>query len=146
VTFSKRIPLFLGTAALLACVAMPATAAAKPTEVNLEKSRYGKVLFDGKQRALYLFTKDGTGDSQCYGACATAWPPFYAKGKLKGGPGVNQSMLGTTTRTDGRRQVTYAGKPLYYYITDKDPLEITCHNVDEFGGIWYVLGRNGAPA
>ena len=84
------------------------------------------------------------GPSRCFGACGKAWPRFFAKGKLVAGTGVNRGLLGTTKRTDGRRQVTYAGQPLYYYVTDTKPGQITCQDVVEFGGTWYVVGRSGA--
>ncbi len=140
-----KLLLPLAAIALLAASAAPSSAMAR-TELTLDKSRYGKVLFDGKGRALYLFEKDGTGPSQCYDACAHAWPPFLKRGRLTGGPGVNKKLVGTTQRTDGTTQVTYAGKPLYYYITDRSPGEITCHNVNEFGGLWLVVNRAGAGA
>jgi predicted lipoprotein with Yx(FWY)xxD motif len=117
----------------------------KSTKLKLQDSEFGKVLFDGRGGALYMFTSDGRGPSTCYGDCAVAWPPFYAKGKLRGGPGVKAKLLGRTTRTDGRRQVTYAGRPLYYY--EHDPRnQILCHDVFEFGGDWLVLQASGKPA
>jgi predicted lipoprotein with Yx(FWY)xxD motif len=117
----------------------------RTTEVRLRGSDYGRVLFDDKGGALYLFTKEEGRESECYGACARAWPPFYARGKLEAGPGVNQSLLGKTERRDGRKQVTYAGHPLYYYIDDPRN-EVDCHNVFEFGGDWLAVQASGEPA
>jgi predicted lipoprotein with Yx(FWY)xxD motif len=57
--------------------------------------------------------------------------------------GVRQPLIGTTRRRDGRQQVTYNGRPLYYYIGDKSPGQVLCQNVDEFGGTWLVLRQNG---
>jgi predicted lipoprotein with Yx(FWY)xxD motif len=48
-------------------------------------------------------------------------------------------------RADGRLQATYNGHPLYFYIHDNEPGEVLCQNVEEFGGKWYVVKRNGAP-
>jgi predicted lipoprotein with Yx(FWY)xxD motif len=56
---------------------------------------------------------------------------------------VNRSLLGTTKRRDGRRQVTYAGRPLYYYVNDRKPGQILCQNVAEFGGTWLVVRPSG---
>ena len=53
-----------------------------------------------------------------------------------------KSLLGTARRRDGRRQVTYAGKPLYYYAHE-GPGEVLCHNVHLNGGLWWVLGPSG---
>jgi len=109
--------------------------------VKLRNSEYGRVLFSGKDQAVYLFTKDDPRRSRCYGACAEAWPPFYAKGGPRAGRGVKQSLLGTTKRRDGRRQITYRGHPLYFY--DEPPRQILCQNVVEFGGTWLVVNPKG---
>ena len=123
----------------------PAQRPTKTTRVRLESSDYGRVLFDGRGGALYLFTADEQGKSACYGACAKAWPPFIARGRLRAGEGVDQGLLGTTRRAGGRRQVTYAGQPLYYYVHDT-PHEVYCHDVYEFGGDWLVVQASGDPA
>ena len=60
----------------------------------------------------------------------------------KAGAGVKPSLLGTTKRADGRIQVTYNGRPLYYYVGD--PVgQVRCQNVSEFGGLWLVVRANG---
>jgi predicted lipoprotein with Yx(FWY)xxD motif len=56
---------------------------------------------------------------------------------------VRRSLLGSIRRRDGRRQVTYAGKPLYYYAHE-GPGQVLCHNVKLNGGLWWVVGANGA--
>jgi len=117
-------------------------AAASTSTVTVRSSAYGKILFDGGGRALYAFTKDLRGRSVCAGACAKAWPPYLVRQRPKAGLGVKTSLLGTTKRTDGRRQVTYNGRPLYYYVGD--PVgQVRCQNVSEFGGLWLVLRANG---
>jgi predicted lipoprotein with Yx(FWY)xxD motif len=119
---------------------------AKQMEVltlTLRNTRYGRILFDGKSRVLYGFTRDRRGGpSQCYGACARAWPVYFAKGRLQAGSGVNRRLLGTVRRRDGRRQITYNGWPLYYYAHE-GPREVKCQNVREFGGLWLVVKPNG---
>jgi predicted lipoprotein with Yx(FWY)xxD motif len=142
----------LGAAAIFAgggeagsMAATQATAAKKTTKVQLRESKFGKVLFAGNGRVLYLFTSDTAGTSNCSGECAAAWPPFYARGKLVAGDGVNRKLLGRTTRPDGRKQVTYKGHPLYFYVHDPRG-EILCHNVNEFGGDWLVVRASGKPA
>jgi predicted lipoprotein with Yx(FWY)xxD motif len=115
-------------------------------ELQVMGSRYGDVLFDGKGFALYLFTDDKKGKSRCYGACAKAWPPFTTKGKPSPGPGADGSLLGTTKRKNGSKQVTYDGHPLYYYEDDDEVGEILCHDVNEFGGRWLVVQPDGNPA
>jgi len=118
-------------------------AAPRPT-VIAKSSRYGKILFDGRGYVLYAFTKDARGRSACAGDCARAWPPYFAKGVLRVGEGLQSSKIGTIKRAGGRLQVTYAGRPLYYYVGDDGPGVIRCQNVFEFGGDWLVLRPSGA--
>jgi predicted lipoprotein with Yx(FWY)xxD motif len=140
----------LGTAVIaLALLALAPTAmsreSAAPT-LSVKSSAFGRVLFDGRGYGLYAFTRDKNGRSACYGACARAWPVYYAKGTLRQGNGIKRSLLGTTKRRDGRRQVTYAGRPLYYYVKDRMPGQILCQNVAEFGGTWLVVRPSGKLA
>jgi predicted lipoprotein with Yx(FWY)xxD motif len=111
--------------------------------VKVMNSRYGRMLFDGKGRALYLFTRERTSRSRCYGDCASAWPPFLTRGKPRARSGVKSSLLGTTRRRNGRTQVTYRGHPLYYYVDDREPGQVLCQDVVEFGGTWLVVSPSG---
>ena len=110
--------------------------------VAVHPSAYGPILFDGKGFVLYAFTHDRKGKSRCYGACAAAWPPYLATSP-KAGAGARRSLLGTTRRSDGSLQVTYAGRPLYYYVGDSRPGRILCQNVEEYGGLWLVVRGSG---
>jgi predicted lipoprotein with Yx(FWY)xxD motif len=141
----KRVALAVALAALAAVAVVHVTAAgaaAKPT-LTVRSSSYGKILFDGRGFVLYAFTKD-KGRSACFEECARAWPPYIAKGTLKVGAGLDKAKLGTTKRPDGSRQVTYGGRPLYYYVGDKSPGEIRCQNVFEYGGLWLVMRGSSA--
>lgn len=156
------VRVLLATAALAATALFAATASAaeelsltgpeavakgkKATVVQVGESIYGDVLFDGKGFVLYLFTKDTPNKSRCKGDCAEAWPPYIKTGKLKPGEGVDGSALATTERRDGSKQVTYHGRPLYYYEHDDKPGQILCHDVAEFGGDWLVVQPDGQPA
>jgi predicted lipoprotein with Yx(FWY)xxD motif len=112
--------------------------------LTVRSTRFGRILFDGRGRALYAFTRDRRGGrSRCYGACAKAWPVSFAKGRLLAGKGVKQALLGTSRRRDGRLQVTYNRRPLHYYVGDKKPGQVLCQNVDEFGGTWLVVRPSG---
>lgn len=112
--------------------------------VTLHRSAYGKILADSRGRALYLFTHDDS-KSRCYGACAKAWPPLLTKGAPRAGKRVKQRLLGSVKRSDGRRQVTYHGHPLYYYVGDHEPGQVLCQAALEYGGYWYVVKRSGEP-
>lgn len=133
--------------ALIALLAIAGSAQASPQAKNTliaAKSRYGTVLFDGKGRALYGFTHDKRGKpSTCYGPCARAWPVYYKPRAIRAGKGVDPHLLGTVKRKDGRRQITYAGWPLYYYVGDTSHGAISCQNVREYGGLWLVVSPSG---
>ena len=108
-------------------------------------SPLGMVLFDGTGQAIYLFDKERTAVPDCYGDCAAAWPPVLTKGEPRGESGVSGSKLGTSKRSDGSTQVTYAGHPLYYFAHEGKNV-VTCHNVSEFGGLWLAVTPAGKPA
>ncbi len=120
------------------------TAQAATQTLTVRSTRYGRILFDGRGRVLYGFTRDRRGGpSRCYGACAKAWPVYFVKGTaVQAGAGVQKSLIGTTRRSDGRRQYTYRGWPLYYYAHE-GPGEVRCQNVSEFGGVWLVVRPDG---
>jgi predicted lipoprotein with Yx(FWY)xxD motif len=115
-------------------------------EVRIQVSElppYGKVLTDGDGRALYMFTKDSKGTSDCYDACAKAWPPVVASGKPAAGPGLDDSKIGSTQRKDGATQVTYNGMPLYYFVKDQGPGEAKGQGIKAQGGEWYLVSPDG---
>jgi predicted lipoprotein with Yx(FWY)xxD motif len=130
------------TSAVPASSAAGGAAQARAT-LSVRSSDYGRILFDGRGYALYAFTSDPRGRSVCTGACARAWPPYVVRGKLRAGAGVKAELLGTIRRAGGSRQVTYAGRPLYYYVNDRRPGEVRCQNVFEFGGLWLVVRPSG---
>ena len=127
---------FLGSAAT--------TEAAARATLTASPSAYGRILFDGRGFVLYGFTADRKGRTACAGACATAWPPYLVSGSLRAGRGISKSLLGTIRRPDGTRQLTYAGRPLYFYVGDNKPGQILCQGVSEFGGDWLVIRPSGA--
>jgi predicted lipoprotein with Yx(FWY)xxD motif len=125
----------------------PTERAGKPRKaamIVLRGSEFGSMLFDSAKQAIYVFENDRPKETVCYGECAEAWPPVYTDGPPKAGRGVDQSLLGAIERRDGRMQVTYAGKPLYFYAHES-PGEVRCHNVDLNGGLWWVVGPDGKP-
>lgn len=118
--------------------------AGKGRLIKAVDSEYGQVIADAKGEAFYLFDREDGPKSECYGACARAWPPVLTSGKPRAGKGAKAGLLGTTKRKNGKLQVTYDGQPLYYYVDDS-PGTILCQNVDEFGGLWLVVKPNGSP-
>ena len=112
--------------------------------VVVRRSEYGSILADRRDRTIYVFTRDGSATSSCYGRCAAVWPPVLTHGVPRRA-GRLPGALGTTRRRDGATQVTYDGHPLYYYTGDVSPGEILCQNVEEFGGTWLVVSPSGKP-
>ena len=130
-----------------ATLAPTATVAPTPTQastsVAAHSSSLGAILVDASGRTLYLWEADKSASSTCYGSCAQAWPPLLATGSPVAGSGVNQSLLGTSSRTDGSTQVTYNGHPLYYFAGDTQPGDTKGQNLHSFGADWYVLAPSG---
>ena len=89
------------------------------------------VLRDKAGRTLYTFDKDAGGESRCYDACATAWPPFLAKAGAQAKDGLTLHA-----RTDGSTQWGVDGKPLYYFVGDARTGDL---NGDKSGGVWHIV-------
>ena len=103
----------------------------------------GSILVDSSGRTLYLFAKDSGTTSACSGACASAWPPLRASGKPTVGSNAEASLVGTTTRSDGKPQVTYNGHPLYLFSGDQAAGDTNGEGSTAFGGGWYALSAAG---
>jgi predicted lipoprotein with Yx(FWY)xxD motif len=101
------------------------------------------ILVDSKGFTLYDFHKDKGTKSACYGACAGTWPPLTTSGAAQAMKGAEASKLGTTKRSDGTVQVTYAGHPLYTYVADTKPGEAKGNDFSSFGAQWYALTPSG---
>ncbi len=127
----------------LSSASASSSSATAATKVGTASSKLGRILVDGHGRTLYLFAKDKHGKSACSGSCAVYWPPLIASGKLLAGAGAKASLLGTTRRSDGRRQVTYRHHPLYRYAADTAKGQTTGQGLNASGGLWWVLSRAG---
>ena len=124
----------------------PAKAARKATKVSLRRTTLGKVLVDTRGRTLYMFMKDARRKSRCGAACASAWPPATTNGRPRAGAGVRARRLGSIRRSDGTRQVTYFGHPLYRFIGDGGPGDTNGQGLKEFGARWYAVKAAGTRA
>jgi predicted lipoprotein with Yx(FWY)xxD motif len=102
------------------------------------------ILTDGSGRAVYLWAKDSGGMSACSGACAGAWPPVTASGTVTAQGSAKASDLGTITRSDGTKQVTYDGHPLYYFSGDSGPGMAAGQGNDGFGAKWWLVAPTGS--
>jgi predicted lipoprotein with Yx(FWY)xxD motif len=111
--------------------------------VNLRKTQLGSVLVNSKGHTLYLFMKDRNGKSSCNASCSTFWPPLLSHGKPTAGSGVKASLLGTTRRSNGSRQVTYNKHPLYSYTLDEKAGQTKGEGIFAFGAKWYAVSAKG---
>jgi predicted lipoprotein with Yx(FWY)xxD motif len=119
-------------------------AAASGTVIKTTAGSTGTFLTDSSGRAVYLWVKDTHNMSACSGACAGAWPPVTAKGSVTAGGSAKASDLGTITRSDGTKQVTYDGHPLYYFAGDSGSGQTSGQGSDGFGAKWWLVSPAGA--
>ena len=140
---TARSAALVAVLALLLAIPPAAGAAEDEAVINARGSEFGRMLWADRQ-AVYMFEHDVSGEPACYGVCAKAWPPVIAEGRPEAGKGIDKGLLGTVKRRNGKRQVTYAGKPLYTYAHEGRN-EVLCHDVKLHGGYWWVLGPNGEP-
>jgi predicted lipoprotein with Yx(FWY)xxD motif len=125
-----------------AAPAAPETTAAQEASgatVAVASSRLGEILVDAEGRTLYAFTKDKGDQSACSGECATNWPALT--GTATAGTGAQGSLLSTSMQPNGTSQVTYDGRPLYYFAGDAKPGDTNGQGV---GDVWFVLTADGA--
>jgi len=134
----------LGLVLLIVAVAGAGAPAATPSggTVALKTGNVGgvTVLTNAKGLTVYMFAADSPGKSNCYGDCASYWPPVTGSpAHAAGVPGT----FGTTTRTDGTKQVTWNGHPLYTYVGDSGPGQAHGNNLNLNGGLWKEIAVTG---
>jgi predicted lipoprotein with Yx(FWY)xxD motif len=117
------------------------TASSSGASVSLgtETNQYGTVLTSGG-KTVYGLSSDPANQSTCSGGCVAAWP--LLTGSPTAGTGVTGSMLGTITRSDGTKQVTYASHPLYFFSGDSAAGQTNGQGISSFGGIWAVVSAS----
>ncbi len=119
-------------------------AAATSVMVKTANSSGGKFLVGPSGKALYLFDADKNGMSACSSACAKLWPPLTTTGKPGASGGAMSADLGTIRRSDGTKQVTYNGHPLYYYAGDTSPGQTAGQGLNDFGAQWWLVTPSGS--
>jgi predicted lipoprotein with Yx(FWY)xxD motif len=92
---------------------------------------------------MYSFAPDTATASKCTGACAQIWPPVT--GPVAAGQGVT-GKIGTITRSDGSKQATYNGHPLYTYTADTAPGQAKGNGLNVNGGVWHEVTASGQAA
>ena len=134
-----------GATAAAATTSASSTTSAAPAAAAITiattKGKDGTYLTGASGRAIYMWAADSGGKSACSGACAHAWPPV--EGTPSAGAGVTASDLGTITRPDGSKQVTYKGHPLYYFIADTAAGSVKGQGTNGFGAKWWLVAPSG---
>jgi predicted lipoprotein with Yx(FWY)xxD motif len=120
------------------------TAAATAVSIGTAKGKGGTYLTGASGRALYLWVADKNGQSSCSGACAQTWPPVTTSGTPAASGGAMAADVGTITRSDGTKQVTYKGHPLYYFAGDPSAGTTTGQGSPQFGAKWWLVAPSGA--
>jgi len=111
------------------------------SEVGVAHSdAHGAYLVDAEGMSLYAFLRDTDGESACYDQCAAAWPPLLTEDAPVALDDVDGDLLGTTERTDGTTQVTYAGWPLYFFVQDEAAGDVAGQGVND---VWYLVSPAG---
>ena len=107
-------------------------------DLRVASTDLGDILVDADGNTVYLFVPDAQGESTCYDDCEAAWPVVDELGSV--GAGVDDGLLGTTTRTTGDVQATYNGWPLYYFANDAAAGDTNGQGVND---VWYVVDTEG---
>jgi predicted lipoprotein with Yx(FWY)xxD motif len=113
------------------------------TVIESHAGSAGAFLTNSSGRAVYLWAADGMNKSTCSGACAGAWPPVTTKGHVTAANGAKAADLGTITRSDGSKQVTYLGHPLYYFAGDSGSGQTNGQGSNGFGAKWWLVAPAG---
>ncbi|HDI3141462.1 TPA: hypothetical protein PMB19_002542 [Vibrio cholerae] len=125
--------LFISTLLLL-----PASYSLAATTID---TALGQVYTDNAGKTLYTFTKDPVGQSVCNGECEKLWPPMWADEEST--PEIAKlDNAKPIIRDDGRQQWTLAGKPLYRWVKDTQPGDITGAGVK---GVWQLARADDVP-
>jgi predicted lipoprotein with Yx(FWY)xxD motif len=142
---SHFVRLLVGAAMLtvVTIAAASAFAAGGSAVVKVGPSNLGRVLVDAHGKTLYIWAHDKSSKSTCNGDCAEYWPPLVTKGRPQAIAGARSDLLGTSRRTDGRIQVTYAGHPLYYFVKDTKAGQTNGEALTGFGGRWDPISASG---
>jgi len=110
--------------------------------LKTSSSALGTIVVNGQGFTVYVYDMDtaNSGVSACTGPCLSLWPAVMTTSAKPVVTGVT-GTIGTITRPEGGMQVTVNGLPLYTYTPDAKAGDVTGQG---YGGIWWVVGPNGA--
>jgi predicted lipoprotein with Yx(FWY)xxD motif len=124
----------------------PRAHAAATQKLQLRHTSLGSILVDSSGFTVYRFSKDSGARSSCVSnrECNATWPALTSSGKPSAGPGVKASLISTIAIAGGKRQVAYAGHPLYLYEPASERAETGYVGVSAFGGTWLAVNASGS--
>ncbi|MBU6321604.1 MAG: hypothetical protein KGI78_02230 [Patescibacteria group bacterium] len=127
----------VATSTAMTASSTPAIPGANLTLGQDKNAKVGSFLIGYNGMTLYTYAKDAAGVSNCTGQCAANWPPYVVTStdNLVGESPLDSAKIGTLRRADGSTQVTYGGKPLYFYAGDSASGDTAGEGV---GGVWHV--------
>lgn len=129
------------TSAAAAGGSAPPAAGSSAKGLHVAHTSLGNILVDGKGMTVYLLTSDKPNDSKCNSSCLALWP-LVPSTQTKHASGIT-AKIGHTASTSGTQMATVGGWPLYTYISDKKPGQVTGEGVASFGGTWYAVSPSG---
>lgn len=92
------------------------------------------LVADSFGKTLYVFDPDqGQAAPKCAGDCAEVWPPYLVNA---GDAAGLIPPLATIDRANGKKQLTYKGRPVYTYIFDRT---VGDDKGDGLGGVWHYI-------
>lgn len=113
-------------------------------EISVADTSLGDVLVDSEGRTLYMFEPDSPTKSTCMGSCEANWP-VVAASKAPSHTADVSAKLAVIDRSDGKKQVVAGDWPLYTFVGDEGPGDVTGQGLNTFGGLWYVVSPAGEP-
>ena len=117
--------------------------AGSTTALSAKKVGSATLLTNSKGHTLYWFALDSSTASKCNGGCVQFWPPLV--GPVTAGSGV-KGTLGVITRSNGSKQATWNGHPLYTYVGDTAPGTAKGNGINLNGGVWHDVVLAGTAA
>ena len=126
-----------------AAAASGAAGAATGASLDAKKVGNAMLLTNSKGHTLYWFVPDTSTQSKCNGTCAHYWPPVPGPATAMAGV---KGTLSVITRSDGTKQATWNGHPLYTYVGDTAPGQAKGNGLNLSGGVWHDIVLSGAAA
>jgi predicted lipoprotein with Yx(FWY)xxD motif len=119
--------------------------AARSAKLRLRHTTLGKILVNGRGLTVFAFSRDTRNRDTCVSisGCTSIWPLVTSRTRPTLGPGVRRSLVGSINLGGGKRQVTYAGHPLYTYIASAGPGDTSYVGQRQFGGRWFAVNAAG---